>query len=291
MRKLPMTPSLSRRPRISVVTPSYNQARYLEETIRSVLQQRADIDEYIIMDGGSNDGSVDIIRRYADQIDHWVSERDGGQGAAIRKGFERARGDVLFWVNSDDLMAPGAAARVREAFQKHPEWDVLTGYSVFVDAESHITAVNCVPAESRWWASQGVLHVCQQTCYFTKALYDRVGGMDPSLHCALDTELWLRFFEADATWGRVPAILGGFRLHGEMKGVTWTESYERERHIVAARHPWFPTRPSPFTLGRILYRTQRAAGILVGRDTWTRRFAGSMLSDHHADSLSRTTEV
>jgi glycosyltransferase involved in cell wall biosynthesis len=286
-----MKPDPARRPRISVVTPSFNQARYLEETIQSVLQQRDDIDEYIVMDGGSKDGSVEIIRRYADQIDHWVSERDGGQGDAIRKGFERAKGDILFWVNSDDLMAPGAAARVRAAFQSNSTWDVLTGYSVFVDATSDITAVNCMPAESRWWASQGVLHVCQQTCYFTKALYDRVGGIDSSLHCALDTELWLRFFEANATWGHIPAVLGGFRLHGEMKGVTWTESYERERHVVAKRHPWFPTRPSRLTLGRLLYRAQRAAGVLVGRDRWTRRLLGSTLSTHPANSLSRSPGV
>ena len=286
-----MTADHAPRPRISVVTPSFNQAQYLEETIQSVLRQRDDIDEYIVMDGGSKDGSVEIIRKYADQIDYWQSERDGGQGDAIRRGFERAQGDILFWVNSDDLMAPGAAARVREAFQRHPMWDVLTGYSVFVDAESRITAVNCTPGESRWWASQGVLHVCQQTCYFTKAFYERVGGIDPSLHCALDTELWLRFFEAGATWGHIPAVLGGFRLHGEMKGLTWTESYERERHTVARRHPWFPTRPSPFTVGRILYRAQRAAGMLMGRDAWTQRLLGTKFSSQSVQSLSRSPGV
>lgn len=282
---------LSQPARISVVTPSFNQARYLEETILSVLRQRNDIDEYIVIDGGSNDGSVDIIRQYADKIDYWVSERDGGQADAIRKGFSRARGDILFWLNSDDLMAPGAAARVRNAFQARPDWDVLTGDSVFVNADSHITSVNCVSAESKWWASQGVLHVCQQTCYFRKSLYDRVGGIDPSLHCTLDTELWLRFFEANATWGHVPAILGGFRLHGEMKGMTWTDAYERERHVVAARYPWFPTRPSRFTLGRLLYRAKRAAGIVVGRDKWARRLVGGTLSSQTAHSLAPDTAV
>ncbi|MEI8226790.1 MAG: glycosyltransferase family 2 protein [Planctomycetota bacterium] len=277
--------------RITVVTPSFNQAQYLEETIQSVLQQRDDIDEYFVIDGGSRDASADIIRKYEDRIDYWVSERDNGQADAIHKGFSRATGDILFWVNSDDVMAPGAAARVRRAFEMHPEWDVLTGYSVFVNHASRITAVNCTPKESKWWASQGVLHVCQQTCYFTKSLYDRVGGIDVSLHCALDTELWLRFFEADARWGHLSAVLGGFRLHGEMKGVTWTDSYERERHIVAARHPWFPTRPVPYTLGRILYRGKRATGVLTGGERWTRPLLGTRLSAHVPGALTRKIAV
>ena len=116
------------------------------------------------IDGGSNDDSVDIIKRHADHLDYWVSEKDRGQGDAIRKGFSRATGDILFWVNSDDVMAAGAAARARRAFAAHPEWDVLTGYSVFIDEQSLITQVNCIPGESRWWAARGVLHVTQQTC-------------------------------------------------------------------------------------------------------------------------------
>jgi glycosyltransferase involved in cell wall biosynthesis len=116
-------------PTISVVTPSYNQAAYLEATLRSVIAQRRDVDEYFVLDGGSSDGSAAIIDRHAAAIDHWHSQPDGGQAAAIADGFARATGDILFWINSDDLVAPAAVARVRRAFAEHPEWDVLTGYS------------------------------------------------------------------------------------------------------------------------------------------------------------------
>src|SRR5436305_2105639 len=106
---------------ISVVTPSYNQVRYVEQTLRSVISQREDVHEYFVLDGGSTDGSADVIRRYAGRIDYWVSEKDKGQSDAIHKGFSRATGDVLCWLNSDDLFLPGALRKVREAFDRHPE--------------------------------------------------------------------------------------------------------------------------------------------------------------------------
>lgn len=264
-------------PRITVVTPSFNQAAYLGETLRSVLSQREEIWEYFVIDGGSEDESPEIIRRHEDQIDYWVSEKDRGQADAINKGFRRATGDVLFWLNSDDILAPGAIARVKAAFEANPQWDVLTGYSVFLDSEGRITKVNYIPRETRWWAGRGVLHVCQQTCYFQKTLYDRVGGIDEALHCALDTELWLKFFEAGASWGHIPAILGGFRIHQAMKGKTWVDKYEREWPIVAKSHPWYPTHLSPWALSRLLYRAMRLGRIFTAREQWARRLIGATL--------------
>ena len=115
------------RTKITVVTPSFNQARFLDETLRSVLAQRDEIHEFFVIDGGSTDASVEIIRRYDSQIDWWVSEADAGQADAIHKGFSRAHGDVLYWINSDDVLLPGAIARVRQAFDANPHWDAGTG--------------------------------------------------------------------------------------------------------------------------------------------------------------------
>ena len=252
-------------PTVTIVTPSFNQAVYLDRTLSSVIAQREQVHEYFVLDGGSTDGSRQLIEKRGSQIDYWVSEKDAGQSDAIAKGFARATGDILFWLNSDDLLLPGAIARVREAFAANPTWDVLTGWSVFIDAKDVVTRVNTVPGESRAWARHGILHVCQQTCYFRKDLYERVGGIDEELHCSMDVDLWLKFLEAGATWGHVPHLLGAFRLHDLMKGRTWEERYERERHVVAARHPWFPTRISSVSPARLAYLAMRAWGLLSPR--------------------------
>ena len=264
-------------PTVSVVTPSYNQARYLESTIRSVLAQRDEIHEYFVFDGGSTDGSQDIINRYSNAMDYWKSERDGGQGDAIHNGLSRATGDILFWINSDDLIAPNAIARVRQAFAMNPDWSVLTGYSVYLDESDRITKVNCIAGESPVWLSRGILHVCQQTCYFRKSLYEQVGGIDTGLHCMLDTELWLRFFKQGATWGHIPAVLGGFRQHALMKGRTWGEEYAAEKIEVSRRFPSYTLRPRAFSTGRMLYAGSKLQDNIINRRRWAKEIVGREL--------------
>ena len=122
-------------PKISVVTPSFNQASFLEETIQSVLSQGYPDLEYIVMDGGSTDGSAEIIRKYADRLADWKSAKDGGQADAIRTGFARATGEILCWLNSDDTIAPGTLRRVGEFFAAHPDVDLVYGDLNLVDAE------------------------------------------------------------------------------------------------------------------------------------------------------------
>ena len=272
-------------PTVSIVTPSYNQAAYLGATLGSVIGQRHDVHEYIVLDGGSRDDSPAIIARYATAIDHWRSEPDAGQAAAIAAGFAHASGDVLFWINSDDMIAPGAVARVRRAFAAHPEWDVLTGYSVFLDEDGVITRVNQIGGESRFWLSHGILHVCQQTCYFRRGLYERVGGIDTSLHCMLDTELWLRFFAAGGRWGHVPAILGGFRQHAQMKGRTWGSRYADEKRTVAARHAAYRPSRSRWSRGRLLHGMARSIAVLSQPRVWGHPLVGRRLADVSPEQL------
>jgi glycosyltransferase involved in cell wall biosynthesis len=264
-------------PTVSIVTPSLNQAVYLEETIRSVLAEREEVHEYMVLDGGSKDGSTDIIAKYAADIDEWRSQPDGGQAAAIALGFGRSSGDILFWINSDDVIAPGAVSRVRRAFAEHPEWDVLTGYSVFLDERSLITRVNPIGRESHFWLRHGILHVCQQTCYFRRSLYERVGGIDTGLHCMLDTELWLRFFAAGACWGHLPVVLGGFRQHPLMKGRTWGSRYAEEKDAVAARHPVYLRSRSRWSGGRTLHALTRIFAAF--RQGGSRQLIGRPLAD------------
>ncbi len=257
--------------KITVVTPSYNQAKYLDETLRSVLSQRDQIHEFFVLDGGSTDGSVDIIRRYAERggIDYWHSQKDKGQSDAIHQGFTRATGDYLAWLNSDDLFMPNALARVRQALEKNPHWDALTSYHVRIDADSRIISMHRIPRESPRMARWGVHHISQQTCFFRKSLYDRLGGLDLSLHTAMDTELWLRMFQANAVFGHIPAYLAAFRIHQEGKGSSWIDEYAQEKITVHAKYPQFlETRRQH--LGLLYYRlTQVLSGrhLLAARET------------------------
>jgi glycosyltransferase involved in cell wall biosynthesis len=173
-------------PKLSIITPSFNQAPYLEQTLRSVLSQRDQIHEYFVYDGGSTDGSVDILKKYAPQIDYWVSEKDKGQPDAIARGFARASGDYLAWLNSDDLYLPGALTKIRTALEAHPEWDVVTGNHTRIDQASRLISCHRVTAESRAAALRGVFHASQPTVFFRRALYEKVGGINPDLHLVLE---------------------------------------------------------------------------------------------------------
>ncbi len=271
--------------KITVVTPSYNQAKFLDETLRSVLSQRDQIHEYFVLDGGSTDGSADIIRRYAEKggIDYWHSQKDKGQSDAIHQGFVRATGDYLAWINSDDVFLPGALRRVREAIERNPHWDALTGHYVRIDAESRILSQHRFPAESARMARWGVIHVSQQTCFFRKSLYDRLGGLDLSLHCVMDTELWIRMFDAGSTWGYVPAYLAGFRIHETAKGSSWLKEYDEEGNSLHMRYPQYLKSPRRYIGRRYYHLTQLLTGRQIRATLETRKNRGKKLVDVFGD--------
>jgi glycosyltransferase involved in cell wall biosynthesis len=199
-------------PRISIVTPSYNQGAYLDETIRSILSQDYPDLEYIVMDGGSTDGSVEIIRRYADQISFWASEPDGGQADALRKGFCRATGDVFAWTNSDDTLKEGTLRKVGELFRRRPEIDLVYGNVDIVHASGE-----------RWYTAYPVIDlrillyespfIPQQAMFWRRTLYERVGGVNPALRFAMDFELTVKFLLGGARLEKIPEVLANFRSH------------------------------------------------------------------------------
>ncbi len=206
-------------PRISIVTPSFNQGAFLRQTMASVLGQEGVRVEYIVMDGGSSDDSAAIIRSFADRLAWWVSEPDRGQSDAVMRGFARSSGestDVLAYLNSDDILLPGALRYVAEYFHSHPEVDALYGHRVVIDAAGL--------EQGRWYThrhSADVLRyvdlVPQETLFWRRRLYDRVGGIDPSFRFALDWDLLVRFVEAGGRMTRVPYFLACFRVHDASK--------------------------------------------------------------------------
>jgi glycosyltransferase involved in cell wall biosynthesis len=242
------TAESGRLPRITVATPSYNQARFLEAAMSSVLDQGYPNLEYIVIDGGSTDGSVEIIRRHADRLHYWVSEKDGGQYDGLNKAFARSAGEVMGWLNSDDLLLPWTLEVVGELFLKFPEVEwVTTLFPLCVDERG--CAVSCRPVEG--YTRHGFLHgenlpggrshargyLQQEGTFWRRSLWQRCGGaLDTSLRWAGDFELWARFFASGAVPYGVPAPLGGFRYQPDQKTVHHLAEYVEEARQVLRRH-------------------------------------------------------
>jgi glycosyltransferase involved in cell wall biosynthesis len=210
---------VSQSPLVSILTPSYNQGRFLEETIQSVLSQDYPNLEYLIVDGGSTDGSVEVIQRFSDRLAWWVSERDDGQTDALNKGFAHARGEIFAWLNSDDTYLPGAVSAAVNCLQAHPEAALVYAEANLVDEVGRI--IGRFPSRQTNLQSllRGSVHIPQQTAFFRSSAWKQVAPLDPSFHFAMDYDLWVRL----AKLGPLVYTRGNwanFRLHGSGKSVT-----------------------------------------------------------------------
>jgi len=205
-------------PLVSIITPSFNQARYLEATIQSVLGQDYPRIEYIIMDGGSTDGSVDIIKKYESKLGWWVSEKDKGQTDGINKGFARAKGDILAWLNSDDTYEPKAVGAAVKYLIEHPEAGMVYADANFINETGRVIGrFNSAQTDYRL-LRQGYVHIPQQTMFFRASLWKEVGPLDPSFYFAMDYDLWTRIAQR-APLAYVPQIWANFRLHTSGKTI------------------------------------------------------------------------
>ena len=207
------------RPKLSVVTPSYNQARFLGQTMDSVLSQIGAHVTYVVQDGGSTDGSVELLHRYAPRLTAWHSGPDAGQADAIAHGFARTIGqpdDLMAWLNSDDVYLRGALAFVTDYFSRHPEVDVLYGQRVLIDEESREVGRWFLPAHDDEMLKLND-YVPQEALFWRRRVWDKVGGIDPSFKFAMDWDLLLRFQASGAKIVRVPYFLACFRIHATQK--------------------------------------------------------------------------
>lgn len=220
-------------PRITVVTPSFNQARYLERTIRSVLDQGYPNLEYIIVDGGSTDGSVDIIRRYADRLAWWVSEPDRGQTDAINKGLRRATGEWVAWQNSDDIYYPSAFRDLAMAAKKYPEAGLIIGDIMLIDEHDRpLRDVRYVKPSYRALQAEGML-LANQATFWRRSLQDKVGLLDETYRCSFDYEWFLRLTR-HVEGAHVARIWGALRLHAETKTSLMAQRFSEENQQILA---------------------------------------------------------
>jgi len=208
-------------PSLSIVTPSFNQGHVLERTLCSVLDQRYPALEYIVQDGGSTDGSVEILRRYGARLTHWESAPDGGQSVAINLGMRKATGEIMAYLNSDDLLLPGSLAYVAEYFASHPEVDVVYGHRVLIDEGGReIGRWVLPPHDGR--AITFADFIPQETMFWRRRAWERVGArIDESFRFAMDWDLILRFRDAGLAFRRLPRFLGAFRVWEDQKSISW----------------------------------------------------------------------
>lgn len=224
--------------RVSIITPSYNQADYLEQTIRSVLDQGYPDLEYIIVDGGSTDGSVEIIRRYADRLAWWVSERDHGQADAINKGFRRATGEIVAWLNSDDYFLPGAISAAAEILAAHPDWSAVYGDVLAIDGAGHKIKVHRYAD----WGLEGLMCfrvIGQPSVFMRRAVLEQSGLLDESYHYLLDHEFWLRVGLV-APMHYTPRLWSVARYHAGAKNMSKTDLYGKDAYRIVE---WMQSAP------------------------------------------------
>ena len=222
-------------PRVSIVTPSYNQGQFIEETIRSVLLQGYPNLEYIIIDGGSTDGSVDIVRKYEPWLAYWVSEPDRGQAHAINKGFAQANGEIMAWLNSDDLLCPHAVRRVVNAFLKNANLDVICGFRKVINRDGNVTSYLAYPPSiddvlKRWCI------VAQETVFWRRRVWEHIGPLDEGFAYAFDYEYWQRMLANGYEFVLLPYFLGCFRHHEASKGATMNHVRNSELKEVYQRY-------------------------------------------------------
>jgi glycosyltransferase involved in cell wall biosynthesis len=238
---------------VSIITPSFNQAPFLEATIRSVLEQDYPDLEYIIVDGGSTDGSLEIIQKYSNRLSWWVSEKDKGQTDAINKGFSHAHGEVLAWLNSDDTYHPGAVSAAVKVLENNPTYGLVYGDANFIDENGNTLGSFPAAQTDLQRLRRGFVHIPQQSAFFRTDLWKKVGPLDPSFYFAMDYDLWVRIATiAPILYTR--QLWANFRLHSQGKTVMADDRCWPEMLRVHFRNggSWFSILPAKYLLRKMI---------------------------------------
>jgi len=250
-------------PKITVVTPSYNQGEFLEQTILSVLRQNYPNIEYIVLDGGSSDNSVEIITKYQRSISHWHSKKDRGQADALATGFEIASGDIYCWLNSDDIFLKNALMHVAAMFLKHEETRFVYGNRLLIDESGGVTGCHRWPrflTKYHWYNGQPLAQEC---CFWRDDLYEEVGGIDRDKFFIMDYDLFFRMWRIDK-FKKMQRFLGCLRSHGASKNAKHQAIRQDELEVARGEFglaaPGYVTSRLVNHLDRLQILVEKAAG-------------------------------
>lgn len=250
-------------PLVTILTPSYNQAQFLEETILSVLGQDYPNIEYLILDGGSTDGSVEIIRKYRDRLAYWVSEPDQGQSHAINKGLRRANGEILAWINSDDYYRPGAVRAVVDFLKAHSDVALVYGRADLIDADgAAFYEIPWMDFDVRTCLTRQWYPVPQPAAFFRRTTMQKVGLLDERLHYCMDWDYWIRIAMAGLKVSKMPQALARCRLHRDSKTVSELLKPTEE---MAAWVDRFFAQPLPSGIADLERQSRSRASLSLGR--------------------------
>lgn len=233
-------------PKISVVVPSFNQAEFLGLTLTSIVDQKYPNLELIVMDGGSTDGSVDVIKKYECDITHWQSEKDDGQTAALAEGFKRSTGDIQCWLNSDDLHFPYTLHEVAQYFSEHTSVDAVYGDTVWVDTNGLELRKQKEIGFYRFLWTYTYNYIPGMSMFWRREVYERAGGLDPSFNLAMDADLWIRMSYVGKI-AHIRRFWSQMRFYPEQKNVRLRDMSNEEDLRIRRRY-WNTNKPHFFTI-------------------------------------------
>lgn len=241
-------------PRVSIITPSYNQVPYLEQALRSVLTQDYPNLEYLVLDGGSTDGSLEILQKYASKLAYWVSAPDGGQSAAINHGLERASGEIWAWMNADDAYLPGAVSRAVAWLEAHPAVEILSGDCQVIDAYGQVLGTQPAAQFDARALQLGLGVIPSGSTFLRRRVFEKLGGLDESLHYVMDLDYWLRAL-GRCTFDTLSETFSLYRVHQTAKTQALARSAVRARELIFVYERFWRENPA----AQLQFRTRSLA--------------------------------